>query len=82
VRIHQQTRRRPIDLYQEEKPHLLSLPARPYDTAQVFYRTVNPEGHVAYRQNFYSVPWQRMGELLPVRITEKELIVYPPMMTT
>jgi len=78
VRIHRETKRRPIDLYQEEKPHLLSLPARPYDTTQVFYRTVNPEGHVAYRQNFYSVPWQRIGELLPVRITEKELIVYGP----
>jgi len=78
VRVHRETRRRPIDLYQEEKPHLLSLPARAYDTAQVFYRTVNPEGHVAYLQNFYSVPWQRIGELLPVRITEKELIVYGP----
>jgi hypothetical protein len=39
---------------------------------------VNPEGHVAYLQNFYSVPWQRIGELLPIRITEKELIVYGP----
>ena len=24
------------------------------------------------------MPWQRIGELLPVRITEKELIVYGP----
>src|SRR6476661_4433237 len=31
-----------------------------------------------YQRNFYSVPWQRIGELLPVRITEKELIVYGP----
>jgi hypothetical protein len=52
------------------------LPARAYDTAQVFYRTVNPEGPVAYLQNFYYVPWQRICELLPIRITEKELIVY------
>jgi DNA replication protein DnaC len=78
VHLHRETKRQPIDLYEEEKPHLLSLPARAYDTAQVFYRTVNPEGHVAYLQNFYSVPWQRIGELLPVRITEKELIVYGP----
>jgi len=56
----------------------LRLPARPYDTARVLYRTVNSEGHVMYQQNFYSVPWQRIGELLPVRITEKELIVYGP----
>src|SRR5207253_4840440 len=81
VHLHRETKRRHIDIYEEEKPHLLRLPARAYDTAQVFYRTVNPEGHVAYLQNFYSVPWQRIGELLPVRITEKELIVYGPDVT-
>jgi transposase len=78
VRFHHEIKARPVDRFQEEKPHLLSLPARPYDTAQVLYRTVNSEGHVMYRQNFYSVPWQRIGELLPLRITEKELIVYGP----
>ena len=78
VRTHRETRRRPIDLFEEEKPHLLALPARPYDTARVLYRTVDPDGHIAYLQNFYSVPWQRIGELLPVRITENELIVYGP----
>jgi transposase len=78
VRIHRETKRRPIDLYEEERPHLLALPAQPYDTARVLYRTVDPEGHVAWLQNFYSVPWQRIGELLPVRVTENELIVYGP----
>jgi hypothetical protein len=78
VRIHRETKRRPIDLCAEEKPHLLGLPAQPYDTAQVLYRTVDADGHIAYPQNFYSVPWQRIGELLPVRVTEKELIIYGP----
>jgi transposase len=78
VRVHRETKRRPIDLFAEEKPLLLALPARPYDTARVLYRTVDPEGHIAYLQNFYSVPWQRIGELLPVRVTENELIVYGP----
>ena len=78
VHLHRETKRRPIDLYEEERPHLLALPARPYDTARVLYRTVDPEGHVAWLQNFYSVPWQRIGELLPVRVTENELIVYGP----
>src|SRR5205814_1256473 len=78
LRIHRETKRRPLDLYLAEKPHLLPLPAQPYDTAETVYRTVNSEGHVPYRQNFYSVPGQRIGELLPVRITEKELIVYGP----
>jgi hypothetical protein len=78
LRTHRETRRRPIDLFEEEKPHLLALPARAYDTARVLYRTVDADGHIAYLQNFYSVPWQRIGELLPVRITENELIVYGP----
>src|SRR5215472_1332604 len=50
VRFHQEIKARPIDRFQEEKAHLLSLPAHPYDTAQVLYRTVNSEGHVLYRQ--------------------------------
>jgi len=78
LRIHRETKRRPIDLFEEEKPHLLPLPAQPYDTAQVLYRTVDADGHIAYLQNFYSVPWQHMGELLPVRVTEHESIVYGP----
>jgi transposase len=53
TRIHRETKRRPIDLFEEEKPHLLALPAKPYDTARVLYRTVDPDGHVAYLQNFY-----------------------------
>ncbi len=78
VRIHRETKRRPIDLFEEEKPHLLALPAQAYDTARVLYRTVDADGHIAYLQNFYSVPWQRIGELLPLRITDNELIVYGP----
>jgi transposase len=78
IRQHKTTRRTPLDLFQEELPHLLPLPAKPYDTAEVVYRTVNPEGYISYLQNFYSVPWQRIGELLPVRITETELIVFDP----
>lgn len=78
VRTHRETKRRPIDLFEEEKPHLLALPARPYDTARVLYRTVDADGHIVYLQNLYSVPWQRVGELLPVRITDNELIVYGP----
>ena len=78
VRVHKTTQRTPLDLYQEELPHLLPLPEKPYDTAEVVYRTVNPEGFITYRHNFYSVPWQRIGQLLPVRVTETEVIVYDP----
>jgi transposase len=76
VRVHRETKCRPLDRHAEERVHLVPLPERPYDTAEVVYRTVNAEGCVAYRQNFYSVPWQHISRALPVRITEQELIVY------
>jgi transposase len=78
VRVHRETKRRPIDLHAEELPYLIPLPDKPYDTAEVVYRTINAEGMVAYRQNFYSVPWRYLGQILPLRITEEELIVYGP----
>jgi len=78
IRVHRETKRRPIDLHAEERPHLLPLPAKPYDTAEVVYRTVSSEGWVSYRQNAYSVPWRHIGRMLPVRITEEEVIIYGP----
>jgi transposase len=78
VRVHRETKRRPLDLHAEELPYLIPLPAQPYDTAEVVYRTVNAEGMLSYRQNFYSVPWRYLGQVLPVRITEDEVMVYGP----
>lgn len=78
VRIHRETKERPLDRYQQEQPHLIPLPDHPYDTAEVVYRCVSVEGWIAYCQNHYSVPWRYIGLTLPVRITDEELIVYGP----
>ncbi|MHB1207768.1 MAG: IS21 family transposase, partial [Rhodospirillaceae bacterium] len=76
VRVHRQTKARPIDRHAEEKSHLIVLPARPFDAAEVVYRTVDAEGFVVYRQNFYSVPWRLIGQSVAVRATENELIIH------
>jgi transposase len=78
VRVHRQTRRRPIDLHAEELPHLIPLPERPYEVATVVYRTVDAEGMVSYAQNRYSVPWQYIGQVLPLRVTDDEVEIYGP----
>ena len=62
VRVHRETKQRPLDRHAEERPHLIPLPAAPYDVAAVEYRVVNVEGFIAYRQNFYSVPWRHIGQ--------------------
>lgn len=78
VRKHGTTKQRPIDRHAEELPHLIALPARPYDVSQMVYRDVDAEGFVSWRGNRYSVPWTatKPGTLLPVKITENEVIVY------
>jgi len=78
VRLHGETRERPLDRHAQELPHLLPLPTHPYDLARVVYRHVSAEGLVAWQTNLYSVPWRLIGRLLAVRITADELIVYGP----
>ena len=78
VRVHRTTGKRPLDLHHEEQPQLIPLPAHAYDPCPVVYRVVDAEGFVAWRQNRYSVPWRYIGQMLPVRITESELLVYSP----
>jgi transposase len=68
----------PVQLHQEELPHLIPLPECSYDVAPVIYRTVDVEGLVTYCQNSYSVPWRYIGCVLPVRVTETEVIIYGP----
>ena len=70
MRIHRQTQARPLDRHAEEQPFLLPLPERPFDASEVVYRTVDAQGDVVYRQNFYSVPWRLIGQTLAVRIGE------------
>jgi hypothetical protein len=78
VRLQGKTQERPLDRHARERPHLIALPAQPYDTALVVYRVVNVEGFVSYQQNSYSVPWRWLGQALPLRITEDEVIIYTP----
>ena len=59
----------PAERYQRERGQLLPLPGADFDTALVLYRHVNVEGYLAYRLNFYSVPWSYIGQVLPVRVT-------------
>lgn len=66
----------PLQRHAVEQPHLLTLPTSDFDTAQVVYRHVNVEGYVTHRLNLYSVPWSHLGQVLPVRIMESEVVVY------
>jgi transposase len=80
VRRHPKRRdRRILDIFgAEEKPALRPLPRHPFDTARVVYRLCSIEGFVHWDGNRYSVPYEHVTALVPVRITQSELFVYGP----
>lgn len=69
-------RRTRLELFAEEQPLLRPLPRHPYDTARVLYRLCDIEGFIAWEGNWYSLPYEYVTEILPVRVTENELLVY------
>ncbi len=69
-------RRKRMELFVEELPLLRPLPRHPYDTARVLYKLCDIEGFIAWEGNWYSLPYDYVTEILPVRITENDLFVY------
>ena len=55
VRVHRETKQRPIDRHAEERPHLIALPATPYDVSHGLYtawstsRATSSTGRIATR---------------------------------
>jgi len=65
-----------LDRFAEEKPHLITLPRHPYDTARVIYRICSIDGFIDWNGNRYAVPYDHITDIIPVRITQHELFVY------
>lgn len=69
-------RRMAIELFDSEKSALTPLPSHPYDTARVLYRLCDLEGYIAWDGNWYSLAYEHVTDILPVRVTATELFVY------
>ncbi len=69
-------KRTALERFAEERDHLVSLPRHSYDTARVVYRVCGIDGFVAWGGNHYAIPYDHVTDLLPVRITQRELFVY------
>jgi hypothetical protein len=73
VRLHQTTRERPIDRFEQERALLRELPTIPFDTDEVVPAVVSPHARVAFDGNRYSVPPQFVRKSLTVRANRDEL---------
>lgn len=69
-------RRTALERFAEEREHLAPRPRHPYDTARVVYRVCGIDGFVAWDGNHYAVPYDHITDILPLRITQRELFVY------
>jgi transposase len=76
VRLLRDFKETPLQRHERERPDLLPLPTCDFDTALVLYRHVNVDGFISHRSNFYSVPWSYIGQVLPVRVSDVEVIIY------
>lgn len=72
-RRHPQTQRPIQEMFEEEQPYLQPLPAKPYDTRDVYVRVVNATGHVHHETNQYPVPDGHIGERVYVCVSPERV---------
>jgi transposase len=79
VHIHDTTGRSPLELFlEQEQSALKTLPANPYDSAEVALRVCRLDGFLEHDTNLYSVPYDYIADILTLKATEQEIIVYSP----
>ena len=76
VRVHGQTHKTPLELFEEEKPQLKPLSALPYDVATLRSLPVNSRFRVLLETNRYSVPAHLAGATLVAKIYPDRLALY------
>ncbi len=79
LHVHDTTKRPPIELFMErEQAALQPLPLHPYDTAEVALKVCDAGGFVEFETNRYSVPSDHIADILSIKATEHEIMVYTP----
>jgi transposase len=76
VRIHGTTRRKPMELFQSERPCLRPLPPRPYDVGVCRLVRANSQFRVVLDTNSYSVPAEHAGACLTLKLYPDHLCLY------
>lgn len=62
--------------FEQEKPHLKSLPESPYEIFYFKKAKVHPDCHFIHEKNYYSVPHQYVGKELDIKFNGKEIHAY------
>jgi hypothetical protein len=76
VRIHGETKRKPGEMFAEEKPSLLPLPTHPYDIGTIARVRASTQFRVTVETNHYSVPAEYAGASLTLKSYPDRLCIY------
>ena len=75
-RIHGTTHKKPIEMFNEERPELLKLTHTPYDVGVSRSVTVSSQFRITFETNTYSVPAEYASKRVLLRVYPDKLIVY------
>ena len=75
VRMHETTRERPVDHFQQERSLLRALPAIPFDTDEAVPAVVNPHARIEFDGNRYSVPPRFVRQPVTIRASRDDVRV-------
>jgi transposase len=76
VRIHGETHRRPVDLFEQERAHLRPLNPMPYDIAHIATVRASRQFRVPLDTNHYSVPAEYAGARVMLKAYPDRLCIY------
>ena len=76
-RLHGTTKKIPAEVFlQSEKKEMKALPLKRYELFKIEHRKVNTYGHISYKNNFYSVPYNYIGKKLILKSNDAILKIY------
>ncbi len=75
-RIHGTTRKKPVDVFSEETAVLKSLPALSYEIEEFHEGKVRKDGHVRFRNKYYSVRESYCGRKMIVIGNSRQVSIY------
>ena len=75
LRLHETTRERPVDRFQQERALLRALPAVPFDTDEVVPAVVSPHARIEFDGNRYSAPPRFVRRPVTIRASRDEVRV-------
>jgi transposase len=76
VRIHGETRKKPFELFENERAFLSALPANRFDVAAVSQARASSQFRIRFDGNRYSVPAEHAGAALTLKAYPDRLCIY------